>query len=788
MIALVIMADEGGRALLRSADRAAFPRDRGVRELMLALPADRPVTLADSIVRRLGATAIRHGSCSAHAVNEAVRLTTADIIALMPAGVELRPRAVTSIVAAFERDPACDAIASPLLVHTPDGLGETVRHFHGITATKMLSDPAGVPPVIFVSRAAWDSSGGLDERFGSLALYELWLRLAFAGSRIVSLDEPAVARELAAEAGPEAIDSLAALTAIFECHRARIEPLMAEVLIAREVRFGLLRERHQRAIAERDRDLAELDRLRAETAHSRAYLAHHGLDGFDWGDLRRTDPISRDWGYDRGGPVDRVYIEAFLEAHSSDVRGSVLEVQEDDFTRLAGGPRVLASTVLDIDGGNPRATVVADLRGAAELASGTFDTVILTQTIHVIDDMPAVAREIYRVLRPGGVLLATVPAASRACLEYGERGDFWRTTPAGARAMFEPVFGEAVDVHAYGNVLTNVAFLHGLGAGELTAEEYATYDPYFPALAGVRARKAMPAPRHRGTVLLYHRIDDRPDVHGLNVGPATFEAQVEWLRANAAIVPLEELLAGDPARLPERAVAITFDDGYEDTIERAVPILAKYGAPATFFLTTALLDGGEYWWDALERLVLDPGSDFRLKPEATPPPREERRAVHDELHRRLVHASLEERDAAMSSVLTSGAGEVRYRPMTARQVQALSRAPGMAIGAHSVSHLALPDQPAAVQVTEMTECRDRLSALIDRPVTCFAYPYGAVDRDVARLARQHFHWAMSCEEAAVPESFDAARVPRVEVKDWPVERLASRLAELARAPGITRTR
>jgi len=115
----------------------------------------------------------------------------------------------------------------------------------------------------------------------------------------------------------------------------------------------------------------------------------------------------------------------------------VLEVQEDDFTRLAGGPRVLSSAVLDIDASNGRATLIADLRCAPELGSDQFDCVILTQTIHVIDDMAAVAREIHRALRPGGVLLATMPAASRVCLEYGERGDLWRVTPAGAAALVE---------------------------------------------------------------------------------------------------------------------------------------------------------------------------------------------------------------------------------------------------------------------------------------------------------------------------------------------------------------
>jgi hypothetical protein len=142
---------------------------------------------------------------------------------------------------------------------------------------------------------------------------------------------------------------------------------------------------HRELLLERDAKLAELDRLRAEAAHHRAYLQHHGRDAFDWGDFRRTDPVSRDWGYDRGVPIDRRYIDDFLSAHSSDVRGDVLEVQEDDFTIAFGGPRVTHHDILDIDRSNPRATVLADLRCAPAIQSATYDCIILTQTLHVID-------------------------------------------------------------------------------------------------------------------------------------------------------------------------------------------------------------------------------------------------------------------------------------------------------------------------------------------------------------------------------------------------------------------
>jgi peptidoglycan/xylan/chitin deacetylase (PgdA/CDA1 family) len=289
-------------------------------------------------------------------------------------------------------------------------------------------------------------------------------------------------------------------------------------------------------------------------------------------------------------------------------------------------------------------------------------------------------------------------------------------------------------------------------------------------------------------VLLYHRVDDGPDVHGLNVTPPRFAAQLAWLRANASIVPLEELLEGDPDRLPDRAVALTFDDGYRDNLEVVLPLLEPHATPATFFATTQHLDqDGEYWWDALERIVLAPegrpaalaltvGAERLQFPMAT---HEERLAAHGALHRRLVHAGASERDAVMAALGSWGGGEApRYRPMREDALRRLAQCPHAAIGAHTVSHLALPDQPADVQAAEMLGSRDRLASLCGRPISCFAYPYGAVDGAVARLARRHFRWALSCDEGPVPESFDAARVPRVEVKNWPVEDLAARLSAL----------
>jgi hypothetical protein len=119
------------------------------------------------------------------------------------------------------------------------------------------------------------------------------------------------------------------------------------------------------------------------------------------------------------------------------------------------------------------------------------------------------------------VLLATLPAASRVCVEYGEDGDFWRVTAAGARAVFARAFShDHLEIESRGNVLVNAAFMFGLGAGELTPDEYVFSDPYYPALITVRATK--PRPPAAAGILLYHRVADTAgsDVHRLSVSPA----------------------------------------------------------------------------------------------------------------------------------------------------------------------------------------------------------------------------------------------------------------------------
>lgn len=200
-------------------------------------------------------------------------------------------------------------------------------------------------------------------------------------------------------------------------------------------------------------------------------------------------PISDHWGRDRGTPIDRYYIERFLERERSAIRGRVLEVLNDDYTR-AFGVGVEKSDVLDIDPQNLAATIVADLAAADSIPSGSFDCFILTQTLQYVYDLQSAVGHVHRILRPGGTVLCTVPTVSRIARGTLET-EYWRLTAPGCQRLFADAFqGGTVEARTHGNVLTAVAFLIGMAAEELSVRELELVDPFFPLLVTVKATKA----------------------------------------------------------------------------------------------------------------------------------------------------------------------------------------------------------------------------------------------------------------------------------------------------------
>jgi SAM-dependent methyltransferase len=209
----------------------------------------------------------------------------------------------------------------------------------------------------------------------------------------------------------------------------------------------------------------------------------------DLGDLRRTTPFST-WGEARGGPIDRYYVERFLERHAADIRGRVLEIAGDEYV-CKFGRRVERTDILDIKEDNPNATFVADLVDAPNVPDDTFDCVLVTQLLPFVYDFRAALRTAHRILGRDGVLLVTTPGLCRiAPVEAPIFGHWWGFTSMSAKRVCEEIFGaDNVEVQTYGNVLAAAAFLFGLGPYDVTPEELAVHDPDFQVTIGVRAVK-----------------------------------------------------------------------------------------------------------------------------------------------------------------------------------------------------------------------------------------------------------------------------------------------------------
>jgi glycosyltransferase involved in cell wall biosynthesis len=209
-----------------------------------------------------------------------------------------------------------------------------------------------------------------------------------------------------------------------------------------------------------------------------------------FGDLRRLAPISRTFGFDRGTPVDRYYIERFLAENAGDIRGRVLEIGDNVYTQRFGAVWVEQSDILHV-ATNPRATLIGDLARLDVLPAAAFDCIVLTQTLHFVFDMRAAVATLHQALKPGGVLLTTTPGISP--VDRGEWGKTWYwslTAPAVRSLLAERFRLNDIAVEAHGNVFAATAFLYGLALEELKQADLDVNDESFPVIVAARAVKA----------------------------------------------------------------------------------------------------------------------------------------------------------------------------------------------------------------------------------------------------------------------------------------------------------
>ena len=220
-----------------------------------------------------------------------------------------------------------------------------------------------------------------------------------------------------------------------------------------------------------------------------AYKHHPPLGKVRLGDLQGLKPINSGWGFERGQAIDRYYIENFLACHSNNIRGRVLAIGDDFYTQRFGGERVTKSDVLHVED-NPNATIIADLTNAEHIPSNTFDCFLLVQTLQLIYEVRLALKTTYRIMKPGGVVLATFPGITPLKDEEWNNCWCWNFTALSAQRLFEEVFPkENIQVETHGNALAATAFLQGLAVQDIPKGKLDYHDRSYEVTITVRAVK-----------------------------------------------------------------------------------------------------------------------------------------------------------------------------------------------------------------------------------------------------------------------------------------------------------
>jgi len=281
-------------------------------------------------------------------------------------------------------------------------------------------------------------------------------------------------------------------------------------------------------------------------------------------------------------------------------------------------------------------------------------------------------------------------------------------------------------------------------------------------------------------ILMYHRVAPcRDDLWGIAVEPDRFEEQIAALKRVRDVVPLDQLLdrSDRGRRSPRPLAAVTFDDGYHDAYDAALPILERHDCPATVYVATGLVGSDRgFWWDELARTLMAspaPGPRplrlvIRGRPLAwvMPDDRKGRRRVCRQVRRRLRDLEPAEIDRHLDAICAWAGEKRRLHPddrlMTAEELARLSNTP-LAVGAHTVRHPSLPALDCQAQLAEITRSRQACEDWTGRPVEHFAYPFGHYDHSSVQLTRASgFRSAVATTPGVVRPWTDPLRLPRVD--------------------------
>jgi peptidoglycan/xylan/chitin deacetylase (PgdA/CDA1 family) len=310
----------------------------------------------------------------------------------------------------------------------------------------------------------------------------------------------------------------------------------------------------------------------------------------------------------------------------------------------------------------------------------------------------------------------------------------------------------------------------------------------------------------KALIFMYHRVAEVDlDPWRLCVTPQHFDEQLQVLKRDANPMSLRQLVqAFQQGKIPDRAVAVTFDDGYADNLYNATPLLEKHGIPATVFITTDYIgQEREFWWDELEQLLLAPsilpdrlGLTVQGKPyewqlgeaavytqadyqtdreykawEAQPGSRLFFYYAVWEVLRRL---AVEERRQTLDAILAWANGNPATR--STHRILTLGGASPIEIGAHTLTHSLLSAQSSAQQHTEIQQSKATLENWLNRPITSFSYPFGNYNAETVAITQSiGFDYACSTVEDIFWRGSDRFQLPRIAMEDWNGEEFAQQL-------------
>jgi len=302
----------------------------------------------------------------------------------------------------------------------------------------------------------------------------------------------------------------------------------------------------------------------------------------------------------------------------------------------------------------------------------------------------------------------------------------------------------------------------------------------------------------RGVILMYHRVAELDcDPWGLAVSPSHFAEHLQILTRLSAISLPDLVQALGTGVAPHRPIVVTFDDGYADNVETAQPLLEQYAVPATVFLATGAIGGErEFWWDELQRVLLEPhdlprqldlrsyrrelgndatnfdSTDLRHRSwRAWEEPPTTRHAMYRELWHRLYPLPHAEKCSVLDALLAwAGLRHVvrqTHRLVSVKEMMELGGSSLIEVGAHTVTHPALSLLGAAAQADEIQQSKHFLEERLDRHISCFSYPHGDHQPGTVSAVRAAgFTSACSTAAGTVSAQSDCLTLPRFQVLNW----------------------